>query len=117
MITAVPVTIEPNTHFLAVRWNAPPKDAAQGAGRPRLARECNDHPSVRPTSYDEVSAGLGTCGCSKDYPWWTHNVMGVIDSQKGKLFVSPGDWVISMGEGQHLVLSDTHYNEFFRSAT
>ena len=40
----LPVVIE------AIQWNVPDKN-----GKVKLARECEDHPKVRPTSYLEVS--------------------------------------------------------------
>ena len=75
--TKKPVQIE------AVRWNAP--DLVHG---PKRAQECTDHPAVRPTCYMEVHALLGTTGCSLQVPFWTWEVMGVLE---GKHVVIPGD--------------------------
>jgi hypothetical protein len=79
-----PVVVE------AVQWNP---DA-------QLTRECDDHPSVRPTTYGEVSDLLGTSGCSKKKPYWDWSVMGVIDTLGGKHVVSPGDWIIEGVRGE-----------------
>ena len=84
-----PVVVE------AVRWNTPDED-----GNVLLARECTDHPMVRPTSYREVSEQLGTSGCSKEYPYWGWEVLGMIDTLEGKHVVSPGDYVIQVAKGE-----------------
>lgn len=74
----------------AVQWNKPGPD-----GRPRLASECKDHPNVWPTNYLEVAQGLGTSGCSREAPHWDWSVMGTIDTLEGRMFVSPGDWIVT----------------------
>lgn len=79
----------------AVQWNVPNKD-----GKVLLARECKDHPKVRPTSYLEVSTLCGTAGCSKEPPHWGWEVMGVIDTLEGKHIVSPGDYIIKGVKGE-----------------
>jgi len=83
-----PVIIE------AVQWNVP-KD-----GKVYLARECTDHPMVRPTDYMEVFNMLGTSGCSTSEPYWSWEVLGVIDTLEGKHVVTPGDWVIKGVSGE-----------------
>lgn len=47
----------------AVCWNKPPEN-----GIPGLARDCQDHPAVRPTSYNEIAQLLNTSGCSTENP-------------------------------------------------
>lgn len=84
-----PVVIE------AVRWNVPDEN-----GKVLLARECNDHPKVRATSYKEVYEMRGTSGCSKEPPYWGWEVMGVIDTLEGKHIVSPGDYIIKGVKGE-----------------
>lgn len=83
-----PVIIE------AVQWNAP-KD-----GKVSLARECTDHHMVRPTNYMEVFHMLGTSGCSTSEPYWSWEVLGVIDTLEGKHIVTPGDWIIKGVSGE-----------------
>lgn len=84
-----PVVIE------AIQWNVPDKN-----GKVKLARECEDHPKVRPTSYLEVSEMLGTAGCSQEQPHWDWAVMGVIDTLEGKHIVRPGDYIIKGIKGE-----------------
>ena len=84
-----PVVIE------AIQWNTPDKN-----GKVKLARECKDHPKVRPTSYLEVSEMLGTAGCSCEQPYWDWSVMGVIDTLEGKHIVRPGDYIIKGVKGE-----------------
>lgn len=89
----------------AVQWNIP-----QGEDNiPRLAKECKEHPTVRSTSYMEVSKGLQTSGCSKDEMMWNWSVMGVIEMPHGKLFVCPNDWVLEPFAGHFVVLNDNEY--------
>lgn len=84
-----PVVIE------AVRWNAPDE-----MGRVKLARECDDHPAVRMTSYMEVNELIGTSGCSRDCVMWDWSVLGLIESPEGKQIVRPGDWIIKGVAGE-----------------
>jgi hypothetical protein len=84
-----PIVIE------AIQWNTPDKN-----GKVKLARECKDHPKVRPTSYLEVSEMLGTAGCSQEQPYWDWSVMGVIDTLEGKHIVRPGDYIIKGVKGE-----------------
>ena len=79
----------------AIQWNAPDKN-----GKVKLAKDCKDHPEVRPTSYLEVSEMLGTAGCSQEQPYWDWSVMGVIDTLEGKHIVSPGDYIIKGVKGE-----------------
>ncbi len=72
-------------HYLtAVQWN---KDIIR-------ARDCEDHPKVRSTSYMEVYNLIGTSGCSNEEPYWNWEVLGVIETPNGKLVVNPGTWII-----------------------
>jgi hypothetical protein len=80
----------------AIQWNVPDKD-----GKTLLARECNDHPKVRQTSYLEVSELCGTAGCSKEPPYWDWSRMGVIDTLEGKHVVCPGDYIIQGVNGEY----------------
>lgn len=59
-----------------------------------------DHPSVRKTSYGEVSDELGTSGCSRREPYYAWHVMGMIDTLEGKHAVTPGDWIITGIQGE-----------------
>ena len=84
-----PVVVE------AIRWNVPDKN-----GKVLLARECKDHPGVRPTSYNEVFEMCNTSGCSSEPPHWDWAAMGVIDTLEGKHVVSPGDFIIEGVKGE-----------------
>lgn len=79
----------------AVRWNVPDKK-----GKVLLARECKDHPNVRPTSYLNVSRLCDSSGCYPDQPYWGWEVLGVIDTLEGKHIVSPGDYIIKGVQGE-----------------
>lgn len=68
---------------------------------------------VRGTSYDELHKLLGTMGCSKESPYWVAHVMGVIETPKGALVLSPGDWLIEVTEGAYLVLDDPTYRKLY----
>lgn len=83
----------------AVQWNVPGRD-----GKPKLAKECKDHPAVRGTSRVEVFMLLGTSGCSKEEPHWDWSVMGVIQTISGPHTISPGDWVITEPDGVNFYL-------------
>ena len=84
-----PVVVE------AIQWNVPDEN-----GKVKLAKDCKDHPKVRPTSYLEVSEMLGTAGCSQEEPYWDWSVMGVIDTLEGKHIVRPGDYIIKGVKGE-----------------
>ena len=45
----------------AIQWNAPDKN-----GKVKLAKDCKDHPEVKPTSYEEAYRLCGTAGCSPE---------------------------------------------------
>jgi len=79
----------------AVQWNVPSKDG----GKVMLGSECGDHPSVRGTTYMEISDLIGTSGCSKGEPMWDWSVMGVIETPYGKMVVTPGDFIVRMLDG------------------
>lgn len=83
----------------AWEWN-PPRE-----GKPPLmwmdwtdAERLNG--AVRATSYMEVHKLIGTSGCSRTEPFWTHSVMGVIDTLEGAHLVTPGDFVIRGVSGE-----------------
>ena len=78
----------------AVQWNIPK------GGKVSLARECADHHMVRSTDYMEVFNMLGTSGRSTSEPYWSWEVMGVIDTLEGKHIVTPGDWIIKGVSGE-----------------
>lgn len=100
-----PVVIE------AVRWNAP-----AGGAPPLRARDCTDHPAVRPTSYAEVAELLGTSGCSREEPYWAWMVMGVIDTLEGRHVVIPGDWVVTGVRGEVYPVKDAIFRETYEPA-
>jgi hypothetical protein len=77
----------------------------------RLAHECKDHPNVRSTSYSEVSNLIGTNGCSLNAPWWDWSAMGIIEDERGKTLVYPGDWVIEVYDEIFLVIDDTTFQK------
>lgn len=79
----------------ATRWNVPDEN-----GKVLLARDCKDHPAVRPASYMEVSTLEGTNGCSKQPPYWGWEVLGIIDTLEGKHLVCPGDYIINGIKGE-----------------
>lgn len=89
----------------AVCWNKPPEN-----GIPGLAIDCQDHPAVRPTSYNEIAQLLNTSGCSTENPWWSWEVMGMMITYKGKVAISPGDWIVDLGRSNYLVLPDIDYH-------
>lgn len=104
-----PVKVRPRTPILVARWNTPsPIDGKAG-----FAVDCDDHPAVKPTSYMELAESLGTSGCSAESPYWIWSVMGVLHTDKGKLFVSPGDYVVWFGGKSYLVLPEAQYLEMF----
>ena len=70
-----------------------------------------DENIVRRTSYGEVSQLLNTSGCSHDEPYWGWEVLGVIETKRGRLVVIPSDWVITTVHGDIVVMSDEVYNE------
>lgn len=91
----------------AIQWNPPARD-----GRAVFAADCQDHPAVRPTSYMEVWELIRTSGCSKEEPYWVWSVMGVLETPKGRLVVSPGDWIIELPGTQYAVIPNTVYEQY-----
>ena len=89
----------------AVRWN--------DASNPVNSYECKDSDHVRGTSYSEVFDTIGTSGCSKEYPYYIWSVLGVIETPRGKLVVSPGDWIVTFSSGRIEAYSDSEYRETF----
>lgn len=71
------------------------------------------HSAVRATNYLEVSSLLGTCGCSKDAYGWTWSVMGIIETDHGKLVVAPNNWIFEPVEGVFVVLTDAEFQAMF----
>jgi hypothetical protein len=71
---------------------------------------------VRPTGYDEISRLLKTSGCTKEKPYWIHSVLGVLETPRGVLVLTPGDWVIEVVEGFYLVLDDATYRVLYLDA-
>jgi len=76
-----------------------------------------DHPSVRGTSYAEVSRVLGTSGCSREEPYWGWHVMGMIDTLEGAHAVIPGDWVITGVRGEVYPCKDGIFRETYEEVT
>lgn len=58
-------------------------------------KEHGDHPAVRRTTYEEVSELLKSSGCSKESPYHSWYVMGVLDTDRGARVVVRGDWIVS----------------------
>ena len=88
-----------------VRWNV-----GSETYTPKDARDCKDHPAVRNTSYGEVHDLIGTNGCSYTPDLWTWCVMGVIEqSNRQRLIVNPGDWILEPVPGVFLVLTDEQF--------
>ncbi len=71
-----------------------PANPVWNVGGKQLGRECEDHPAVRGTSYQEVYALIGTAGCSSDATMWDWSRLGVIETKRGRLVVYPGDSII-----------------------
>lgn len=78
-------------------WNAPDEN-----GRACLARDCNDVLAVRPTGYHEVAELLGTSGCSSTYPYWSWEVLGVLNTPRGRVVICPGDTLQKTPDGWHV---------------
>lgn len=93
-------------HYKATRWNAPSSDAA----KPVWTRDCKDHAAVRQTTYMEIADIYGTSGCSKQEPYWTYTVLGIIETPRGKLVVEPGDWIVEPMDGAIMVIPDNLYH-------
>lgn len=68
-----------------------------------LAFDCKDHPKVRSTSYIEIHNLIGTSGCSKEPPYWDWSVLGILDSERGKTIVYPGDVLLDLESGETLI--------------
>lgn len=71
------------------------------------------HPAVKATSYMQIHHLIGTSGCSKDEPWWTWTVMGVLETKHGKQVVAPNDWIIEAAAGVFIVLTDAEFKAMF----
>lgn len=94
-----------------IRWNW----AGQGKDEQRVfGRDCKDHPAVRGSNYMEIAKLLETSGCSKHDPWWSWEVLGVIDTDYGKLVVCPGDWIIEPIKGLYQVLTDDQFRKLYQ---
>lgn len=73
-----------------VQWNKPIE------GKPIWARDCKDHPDVKPTHYMRISNLLATSGCSDREPYWDWTVLGLLEDSNGNiLVVNPGDWIVT----------------------
>lgn len=96
----------------AIQWN-PPVLNEQGHMVPQDHMSgYKGHPKVRFTTYDEVFEILKTPGNSRTPPYWSWQVLGVIETERGKLVVSPGDWIIELIPGSFVVMSDNDYRIF-----
>lgn len=60
-----------------------------------------DHSAVRKTSYTEVAKILHTSGCSREEPYWSWEVLGVVETLEGDHVVIPGDWIIRGVNGEY----------------
>lgn len=92
----------------AFRWNVPTED-----GKPADARDCVVEGLVRNTSYSEISDLLGTSGCSSLEPHWGWEVLGVVVTARGRVVVSPGDWVVTLNGDPIGVYADDEYRQTF----
>lgn len=81
---------QPSVDIEGYQWNIPDEE-----GKPRLSLDIKDR-HVRPTSYMEVHALIGTSGCAHSDPMWNWSVLGVIETERGKQVVYPGDWVVTL---------------------
>lgn len=91
----------------AIRWNIPvfgvPHDHMSGY---------KGHPKVRFTTYDEVFEILKTPGNSKNNPLWTWQVLGILETVRGKLIVYPGDWIVELFPDHFIALTDFEMGNF-----
>uniref|UniRef100_A0A6M3KJ65 Uncharacterized protein n=1 Tax=viral metagenome TaxID=1070528 RepID=A0A6M3KJ65_9ZZZZ len=55
---------------------------------------------VRGTTYQEISSLLGTSGCSTKPPYWSWEVLGVVDTLEGRHVAEPGDMIITGVNGE-----------------
>lgn len=94
----------PQSIVTAVQWNPEAKVYLEA---PKLE-------GVRGTSYSEVWGLLGTSGCSKNEPYYTWSCLGVVESEKGKQLVSPGDWIVDVVLGVRVVMTDVQYQEWLQ---
>jgi hypothetical protein len=58
-------------------------------------REIDLPDGVRGTSYSEIVKLLGTSGCSKEEPYWSWEVLGIVETLEGNHVASPGDWIMT----------------------
>ncbi len=72
--------------------------------------------AVRPTTYMEVHQLIGTSGCSPTPEMWDWSVMGVMTTTRGKILVCPGDYLITLYDDSHLVLSQKEMNHHIEAA-
>jgi len=96
----------------AIQWN-PPVQNEQGHMVPQDHMSgYQGHPKVRFTSYHEIFEILKTPGNSRVSPYWTWQVMGILETERGKLIVLPGDWIVELMFGYFIVMSNVEYNLF-----
>lgn len=105
------------------QFNPPDQEEGELKGIPLCASDflksekAKGNPSIaeriKPVSYMDVHELLGTSGCSRGEPFWTWMVMGVINTQRGKLAVYPGDWVVEIFPEYLIVLSDEQYRNLY----
>lgn len=69
---------------------------------------------VRHTSYGELSDAFGTSGCSPMFPWWTAQASGVLETERGKQFVFPFDWLVTDTVGGISVYNERDFEALFR---
>lgn len=81
---------------------------------PVNTREITDlHPAIRGTHYGEVSDLLDTSGCSKYHPWWTWSVLGMVQTEHGKMIIAPNEWLIEPFPNVYVILTPEQYQETF----
>lgn len=94
----------------ATQWNKPNPN-------PLFGRDCNDHPNVRGTSYQEIYHLIRTSGCSNNAEMWDWSVLGIVQDKLGnRLVVSPSDWIIE-NEMFLTVVPDSVYKETHNKLT
>jgi hypothetical protein len=82
----------------------------------KLTRDLVNLPKgVRHSSYSEISKLLGTSGCSKEEPYWGWEVLGIIETTKGLLVASPGDWIIDLVEGGKYICDQHSFENFYEA--
>lgn len=96
----------------AFQWNPP---VTNEEGRVVLQDHMSGyvgHPHVRFTSFDEIWEVLKTPGNSHNEPYWSWQVLGILESDRGKQVVCPGDWIVELIPDYFVILTEKEYQEF-----